>query len=128
MPPEQGETNLYLVEGLKRLDEGDWVEAIRSLGWAKDVEPDVAGVYLALIGAYEKAARAEEEPDLLQQAWNVCRDLRDRNLPMTRDQQVLFHDAFVRVRDQVIAARRAGWSPPPPKEKMRDLLGKPGEH
>jgi hypothetical protein len=119
--------NLYFVEGLKRLGEGDWVEAIRSLGWAKDVAPDDPAVYLALIEAYEKAAHAEGEPDLLQQAWNVCRDLRDRRLRMTPGQQAAFYDAFVSARDKVIAARRAGWSPPPPKEKIRELLHKPGE-
>ncbi len=119
--------NLYLSEGQKRLSEGDWVEAIRTLAWAKDVEPDSPAVYLALIEAYEKAAQAEREPDLLQQAFNVCRDLRDRRLAMAPDQQAAFYRAFVRVRDQVAAARRAGWTPPPPKERVHELFQKPKE-
>jgi hypothetical protein len=110
--------NTWLAEGLRLLRENDWVEAIRSLGWAKDVEPDRAAVYLALIEAYEIAAREEKEPDLLQQAFNACRDLRDRRLPMTRDEQASFYRAFVRVRDAVVAARAAGWTPPPPKEEV----------
>lgn len=118
--------NVYLDEGRARLREGDWVEAIQSLGWAKDVEPANAAVYLTLIEAYEAAAAAEQEPDLLQQAFNVCRDLRDRRLPMDPGQQGDFLEAFVRVRDKVVAARRSGWTPPPPKERVGELFRKPG--
>jgi len=44
---------------------------------------------------------------------------------MSAEQQTGFYEAFVRVRDQVIAARRAGWSPPPPKELVHTLFEKP---
>jgi hypothetical protein len=110
--------NTYLDEGQRLLRENDWVEAIRTLGWAKNVEPDRAAIYLALIEAYEGAAREANEPDLLQQAFNVCRDLRDRHLPMTPEQQASFFQTFVRVRDAVIEARRSGWEPPLPKEEV----------
>lgn len=110
--------NTYLEEGRRLLSENDWVEAIRALGWAKDVEPDRVAVYLALIEAYEITAREEKEPDLLQQAFNACRDLRDRHLPMTPEEQASFYHAFVRVRDAVVAARKAGWTPPLPKEEV----------
>ena len=119
--------NHYLALGQQHLSAGDWVEAIRALAWAKDIEPDRAAIYLALIDAYEKAAEAEGEPDLLHQAFNVCRDLRDRRLPMTAEQRGDFYRAFIRIRDSVIAARRTGWRPPPPKERVRELLGKPQE-
>jgi len=108
----------FYDEGLRQLAEQDWVGAIRSLSWAKDADPLDAQPWLALIGAYETAAAAEDEPDLLQQAFNVCRDLRDRRLPMSAADQRAFRDAFVRVRDKVVAARATGWTPPPPKERM----------
>ncbi|HYV84693.1 MAG TPA: hypothetical protein VFB49_02180 [Patescibacteria group bacterium] len=108
----------FYDEGLRLLEEQDWVGAIRSLSWAKDAEPGVARPWLALIGAYETAAAAEDEPDLLQQAFNVCRDLRDRRLPMSDEERRAFYEAFVRVRDKVVAARATGWTPPPPKERM----------
>lgn len=108
----------YFDEGRRLLTEGDWAAAIDRLRWAKDAEPDSVPVFLALIDAYEKAAAAESEPDLLQQAFNVCRDLRDRRLPMDRAQQAAFYEAFVRVRDQVVSARASGWTPPPPKERV----------
>ncbi len=114
--------NAYLDEGLRCLRARDWVEAIRSLSWAHDAEPGSVETYLALIDAYEHCAEAEREPDLLQQAFNVCRDLRDRRLPMNPRQQSLFLDAFVRIRDKVVAARHDGWTPPPAKEEMRALL------
>ena len=117
--------NAYFEEGRRHLDAGDWVEAIRTLAWARDIEPDSATVFLTLLEAYEQAADAENEPDLMQQAFNVCRDLRDRRLPMSPEQQATFFNTFVRVRDKVVAARRSGWSPPPPKEKVRELLEKP---
>ena len=110
--------NTYLEEGRRLLQEKDWVEAIRALGWAKDVEPDRVAVYLTLIEAYEITAREEKEPDLLQQAFNACRDLRDRRLPMTPEEQSSFYHAFVRVRDAVVAARKSGWTPPLPKEEV----------
>ncbi len=110
--------NVYFAEGQRHLQERDWVEAIRTLAWAKDIEPDRADIFLALIEAYEMAATAEKEPDLLQQAFNACRDLRDRRLPMTADQQTAFYNAFVRVRDAVVAARKSGWTPPLPKEEV----------
>ena len=108
-------SNPYYDEGLRLLRSGDWVESIRTLGWAKDAEPGNPAVFLALIEAYETAAESEKEPDLLQQAFNVCRDLRDRRLPASTPQQAAFFDAFVRIRDKLIAARAAGWTPPPPK-------------
>lgn len=110
--------NAFHEEGLRQLRERDWAGAIRSLAWAKDAEPDNPRVWFALIEAYETAAIAEAEPDLLQQAFNVCRDLRDRRLPMTPGEQREFFAAFVRVRDQVIAARASGWTPPPSKEEV----------
>ena len=122
--------NTYLAEGQRLLREGDYVEAIRSLAWAHDVEPDDVTTFLALIEAYEKCAEAErsndieKSGDLLQQAFNVCRDLRDRRLPMAAAQQEAFFRAFVRVRDGLIAARRAGWSPPPPKDQVHTLLAR----
>ncbi len=119
--------NAYVAEGLRALEEEDWVQAIRSLAWAHDVDPDDVGIYLALIGAYERCAAAERSPDVLQQAFNVCRDLRDRRLPMTPDQRRRFYDAFVRVRDGIVAARRDGWTPPPPKERVHELFGDDGE-
>ena len=108
----------FYDEGLRLLAERDWVGAIRSLSWAKDADPLQARPWLVLIEAYETAAAAEDEPDLLQQAWNVCRDLRDRRLPMSDAEQRAFFAAFVRVRDKVVAARADGWTPPPPQEKM----------
>lgn len=111
----------YFAEGMRLLQSGDWVEAIRTLSWAKDAEPEAAEAYLGLIEAYETAALAESEPDLLQQAFNVCRDLRDRSLAMTDVQRAAFYAAFVRVRDKVIAARATGWTPPPPKERIGEL-------
>ena len=110
--------NVYFDEGKRHLEEKDWVEAIRTLAWAKDIEPDSVSIYLALIEAYELAAEAEKEPDLLQQAFNACRDLRDRGLPMSAEEQKIFYDAFVRVRDAVVVARRTGWTPPLPKEEV----------
>ncbi len=114
----------YLEEGLRHLEAGDWVEAIQSLAWARDAEPGSPETYLAMIDAYERAAEAERAPDLLQQAFNVCRDLRDRRLPMSPERQAGFHRAFVRVRDKVVAARRSGWTPPPPKEQVHTLFRK----
>ena len=114
----------YLDEGRRHLEAGDWVEAIQSLVWARDAEPANPEPYLALIEAYERASAAERELDLLQQAFNVCRDLRDRRLAMSPERQVDFYHAFVRVRDKVVAARRSGWSPPPPKEQVHTLFRK----
>ena len=114
----------YFDEGRRLLTEGDWAKALDFLRWAKDAEPSSAGVYLTLIAAYETAAAAEGEPDLLQQAWNVCRDLRDRRLEMTPAEQSDFYQTFVRVRDKLIAARATGWTPPPPKERVHELLRK----
>ncbi len=119
--------NVYFDEGRLHLREGRWVEAIQALAWSRDVDPDHLGTYLALIEAYERCAEAEKEPDVLQQAFNVCRHLRDRRLPMTPEQQAGFYETFVRVRDKLIAARRAGWTPPPPKEQVHTLFRKPGE-
>jgi hypothetical protein len=116
--------NAYLTEGLRFFEEGDWVEAIRNLTWAHDIDPDSVPVCLALIDAYERCAEAEREPDVLQQAFNVCRDLRDRHRPMSPEQQRRFYEAFVRVRDGIVSARRAGWTPPPPKEQVHGLLDK----
>jgi hypothetical protein len=118
--------NAYFDEGLRQIVEKNWVEAIQSLAWSKDIDPLHAETYLALIEAYEKCAEAEAEPDVLQQAFNVCRDLRDRRLPMTAEQQARFFAAFVRVRDKIVEARRAGWTPPPPKEQVASLFRKPG--
>jgi hypothetical protein len=115
----------YLDEGQRHLEAGDWVEAIQSLAWARDAEPANPEPYLALIEAYERAAEAEREPDLLQQAFNVCRDLRDRRLAMSAERQGQFFQAFLRVRDKVVAAKRSGWSPPPPKEQVHTLFRKP---
>jgi hypothetical protein len=109
--------NPYYDEGLRLLRSGDWVGSIRTLAWAKDADPDNPAVFLALIEAYEQAADSEQEPDLLQQAFNVCRDLRDRRLAASAGQQAEFYRAFVRIRDKLVAARAAGWSPPPPKER-----------
>ena len=113
--------NPYHEEGLRLLRAGDWVESIRTLGWAKDAEPDNPAIFLALIEAYETAAESEKEPDLLQQAFNVCRDLRDRKLPASGEEQAAFFSAFVRIRDKLIMARASGWTPPPPKERVGDL-------
>ena len=117
--------NRYLEEGLRLMERGDWVEAIQALTWARDIEPGRAEVYLSIIEAYERCAEAEREPDVLQQAFNVCRDLRDRRLPMTRAQAAGFYETFVRVQAGIVAARRAGWTPPPPKEQVADLFRKP---
>ena len=108
----------FLEEGRRLVLEGDWVGAIQSLSWAKDADPADPGPWLALIEAYEAAAAAESEPDLLQQAWNVCRDLRDRRLTMPPDLQAEFLRAFVRVRDKLVAARAAGWTPPLSREEV----------
>jgi len=114
--------NNYIAEGRRALGEGDWVQAIRSLSWAHDIAPDDVEVYLTLIDAYERCASAEESPDVLQQAFNVCRELRDRRLAMTSAQKSRFYDAFVRVRDGLVEAERKGWSPPPPKERVHELF------
>ncbi len=119
--------NVYFDEGRRHLSEGRWIEAIQALAWSHDVDPGHLDTYLALIEAYERCSEAEAAPDVLQQAFNVCRDLRDRRLPMTAGQRAAFHETFVRVRDKVVAARRAGWTPPPPKELVHTLLKKPGE-
>jgi len=111
--------NAFLDQGLALLEQGDWAGAIDSLRWAKDAEPGNASIFLTLIDAYERAALRENEPDLIQQAWNVCRDLRDRRLPMSARESAAFYDTFVRVRDKVVAARATGWTPPPPKEQMQ---------
>lgn len=110
--------NAWLDEGLRSLAEGDWSEAINGLRWASDAEPGNPRILLALIDAYERAAAAEGDPDLVLQAWNVCRALRDRNLPMSEEERAHFRVAFVRVRDAVIAARADGWTPPPSKEEV----------
>jgi hypothetical protein len=110
--------NAFYDEGLRQLRERDWAGAIRSLAWAKEAEPGSPRVWLSLIEAYEAAADAETEPDLLQQAFNVCRDLRDRRLPMTPEEQRDFFVAFVRVRDRLVAALASGWTPPPPREQV----------
>ncbi len=112
--------NVYYDEGCRLLRDGDWVEAIRALAWSRDIAH--TETYLALIESYERCAAAEAEPDVLQQAWNVCRDLRDRKLPMSPDQQAAFRATFVRVRDGIVAARNAGWAPPPPKEQVGTLF------
>jgi hypothetical protein len=108
----------FLEEGRRLVREGDWVAAIQSLSWAKDADPADPHPWIALIEAYETAAAAESEPDLLQQAWNVCRDLRDRRLAMPPEEQAAFYAAFVRVRDKLIAARASGWTPPLPKDQV----------
>ncbi len=113
-----------LTEGNRALKTGDWVEGIRNLTWAHDVEPDSVEIYLVLIEAYERCAEAESEPDVLQQAFNVCRELRDRQLAMTPEQGHRFYAAFVRVREGIISAARAGWTPPPPKEQVHTLFPK----
>ena len=111
-------TNAWLDEGLRALAEGDWSEAINGLRWASDADPKNPRILLALIDAYERAAVAEGDPDLVQQAWNVCRALRDRNLPMSDEDRAAFRAAFVRVRDAIVGARAGGWSPPPSKEEV----------
>lgn len=113
--------NSWFEEGRRALEEGDWSAAINGLRWAGDAEPDNAAIFLLLIEAYERAAEAEDDPDLAQQAWNVCRALRDRALSMSADDRAAFRAAFVRVRERVVAARAAGWTPPLPKEKMHTL-------
>ncbi|MCZ6696555.1 MAG: hypothetical protein O7A63_08460 [Acidobacteria bacterium] len=114
--------NSYLAEGRRALEENDWVQALRSLSWAHDVDPDDVEVYLTLIESYERCASVEDSPDVLQQAFNVCRELRDRRLTMTPAEQRRFYDAFVRVRDGIVEAGRKGWSPPPPKERVHELF------
>ncbi len=114
--------NNYIAEGQRALEEGDWVQALRSLSWAHDIAPDDVEVYITLIEAYERCASAEKSPDVLQQAFNVCRELRDRRLTMSPVQQRRFYDAFVRVRDGVVEAGRKGWTPPPPKERVHELF------
>lgn len=110
--------NAWLEEGLRSLAAGDWSEAINNLRWAGDAEPQDARILLALIDAYERAAAAEGDPDLLQQAWNVCRALRDRNPTLTEDERAGFRATFVRVRDAIVSARGSGWTPPPSKEEV----------
>lgn len=111
-------TNAWLDEGLRALADGDWSEAINGLRWASDAEPGNPRILLALIDVYERAAAAEGDPDLVLQAWNVCRALRDRNLPMSEEERAHFRVTFVRVRDAVIAARAGGWTPPLSKEEV----------
>jgi hypothetical protein len=111
-------TNAWLDEGLRSLAAGDWSEAINNLRWAGDAEPQNPSIHLALIDAYERAAASEGDPDLLQQAWNACRALRDRNLPLTEEQRAAFRATFVRVRDAIVSARGSGWTPPPSKEEV----------
>jgi hypothetical protein len=115
-------TNSWLDEGRRALEEGDWAAAINGLRWASDAEPQNAGILLLLIEAYERAAATEDDPDLAQQAWNVCRALRDRALPMSPEERAAFRAAFVRVRERIVAARASGWTPPLPKEKIHTLF------
>jgi hypothetical protein len=61
------------------------VEAIRSALRAVDDNPRSVAAYLALIDAYEKCADQEDEPELLEQAAFVLRDV--RMLPLDEEQQ-----------------------------------------
>ncbi len=71
------------------------VEAIRSALRAIDREPRCVAAYLNLIEAYEKCADKEDEPELLEQAGFVVRDV--KLLPMTDEQQILLSNLESRV-------------------------------
>ncbi|HMC82280.1 MAG TPA: hypothetical protein VKL61_03530 [Candidatus Polarisedimenticolia bacterium] len=71
------------------------VEAIRSALRAVDKDSRAVQPYLNLIDAYEKCADQEDEPELLEQAGFVVRDV--KLLPMTEDQKQLLRDLESRV-------------------------------
>jgi len=56
------------------------VEAIRSSLRAVDANPRAARAYLNLIEAYENCAEKESEPELLDQAMFVIRDVKQLSL------------------------------------------------
>jgi hypothetical protein len=61
------------------------VEAIRSALRSVDASPSVASNYLNLIEAYENCASKEAEPELLEQAGFVIRDV--KKLAMTEEEK-----------------------------------------
>ena len=61
------------------------VEAIRRALRAVDHDPRSVPAYLSLIDAYEKCADKEDEPELLEQAGFVIRDV--RRLAMSEEQR-----------------------------------------
>jgi hypothetical protein len=71
------------------------VEAIRSALRAVDKNPRSVPAYLALIEAYEKCADKEDEPELLEQAGFVIRDV--RQLPLSDEEQRRLADLESRV-------------------------------
>jgi hypothetical protein len=61
------------------------VEAIRSALKRLDASPSVVSNYLNLIEAYENCASKEAEPELLEQAGYVIRDV--KKLAMTEEEK-----------------------------------------
>ena len=61
------------------------VEAIRSALRTIDANPRIASNYLNLIEAYENCASKEAEPELLEQAGYVIRDV--KKLPLTEEEK-----------------------------------------
>jgi hypothetical protein len=61
------------------------VEAIRSALKRLDASPSVVSNYLNLIEAYESCASKEAEPELLEQAGYVIRDV--KKLAMTEEEK-----------------------------------------
>jgi hypothetical protein len=71
------------------------VEAIRSAIRAIDRDPRSVPAYLNLIDAYEKCAAQEAEPELLEQAGYVVRDV--RMLPLDEEQKRRLSELEARV-------------------------------
>jgi len=81
------------------------VQAIRSALRAIDANPRAVPKYLDLIEAYENCADKEDEPELLDQAGFVIRDV--KRLPLTEEEKRRLADVEAR-----IAATLARLRPP----------------
>jgi hypothetical protein len=71
------------------------VEAIRSALRTIDAHPKIASNYLNLIEAYENCASKEAEPELLDQAAYVIRDV--KKLPMTQEEKARLSELETRI-------------------------------
>jgi hypothetical protein len=88
------------------------VEAIRSALRTLDKDPKRPDPYLDLIDAYEKCAAKESEPELLEQAGFVIRDV--KQLRMTEDQKRRLAELEERVAATLHRIRETTSHPPDP--------------